>query len=151
MAASRRQTAQAGFTLVEVLVAIVVLVFGLVAVTNLMIVAGSSNAVANATNATTTAARQQLDVMKATPYTALTVGGSLTADTAGYFSNPDLVVPGVGTIHTRWVVTAIAGDNQLRYIQVQSEATGVLIRSRSRVVFTTFRACTAQPLGCPAP
>ncbi len=35
--------AEAGFTLIEALVAIVVLVFGLMAVTNLMIVAASSN------------------------------------------------------------------------------------------------------------
>lgn len=142
---------EAGFTLIEVLVSIVVLVFGLVGVTNLMIVAGSSNAVANATTATTAAARQQLDVLKATPYTALALGGSLTADQAGFFSVPDLQLPGVGSIHTRWQVAAVAGDNQLRYVQVQSEATGVLIRSRSRVTIPAFRACTATALGCPVP
>ena len=38
---------ESGFTLVEALVAIVVLVFGLMAVTNLMLVAASSNSVAN--------------------------------------------------------------------------------------------------------
>src|SRR5204863_2278147 len=38
---------EAGFTLVEALVAIVILVFGLIAVTNLMLVAASSNSVAN--------------------------------------------------------------------------------------------------------
>ena len=38
---------ESGFTLVETLVAIVVLVFGLMAVTNLMLVAATSNTVAN--------------------------------------------------------------------------------------------------------
>ena len=38
---------EAGFTLIEALVAMVVLTFGLMAVTNLMLVAASSNTVAN--------------------------------------------------------------------------------------------------------
>lgn len=38
---------EAGFTLVEALLAVVVLIFGLMAVTNLMLVAASSNSVAN--------------------------------------------------------------------------------------------------------
>lgn len=147
----KRTARQAGFTLIEVLVAIVILVFGLVAVTNLMIVAGSSNAVANATTATTAAARQRLDVLKATPFTLLpaAASGSLTADDPGFFD--EIVVPGVAPIHTRWRISPVAGDNQLRYIEVMSEATALLLRSRSQATFRTFRACTAQPLGCPAP
>ena len=43
--------AEAGFTLVEALVAVVVLVFGLMAVTNLLLVAASSNSVANQSTA----------------------------------------------------------------------------------------------------
>jgi prepilin-type N-terminal cleavage/methylation domain-containing protein len=149
--AARGRSREAGFTLIEVLVSIVVLAFGLIAVTNLLVVAGSSNAVANATTATTAAAHQQLDILKSTPFTALVDGGSLIADAAGYFSDPDLQLPGTGTIHTRWTVGTVGGDAQLRYIEVQSEATGALIRSRSRVRFSTFRACTATTLGCPAP
>ena len=142
---------ETGFTLVEVLVAIVILVFGLVAVTNLMIVAGSSNSVANATTATTAAARQRLDVLKATPFTLLPAvqSGTLDTDTVGFFN--EVVVPGVAPIHTRWRISPVAGDNQLRYIEVASQAEAILLRSRSRVTFSTFRACTARPLGCPAP
>jgi Tfp pilus assembly protein PilV len=38
---------EAGFTLVEALFAMVILIFGLLAVTNLLIVGASSNSVAN--------------------------------------------------------------------------------------------------------
>ena len=147
----RERSGQAGFTLIEVLVAIVILVFGLVAVTNLMLVAGSSNAVGNAMNATTASARQRLDMLKAIPFTTLPAvdSGSTTADVVGFFD--DVQVPGVATIHTRWRIRPVAGDNQLRYIEVTSEASGVLVRTRSRASFNSFRACTAQPLGCPAP
>ena len=59
---------EAGFTLVEALVAIIVLVFGLMAVTNLMVVAASSNSVANQSTAAVTSATRVLDLIKATSF-----------------------------------------------------------------------------------
>jgi type II secretory pathway pseudopilin PulG len=138
---------EAGFTLVEALVAIVVLVFGLIGVTNLMIVAASSNSVANQGTAAATIAAQQLELLKATPYNTLATGGSVTADAPGpppFFRDDDL--PGVGRIHTRWEVVA-TGDPLVRFVRVRSEGTGVLSVRRSRAEFTTFRTCTAA--NCP--
>jgi prepilin-type N-terminal cleavage/methylation domain-containing protein len=68
---------EAGFTLVEVLISIVILVFGLVAVTNLFLVAGSSNMAANAGSAATAIASQQMEVLKALPFSdpQLAAGG----------------------------------------------------------------------------
>ncbi len=62
---------EAGFTLVEALVAIVVLVFGLMAVTNLLLVAASSNTVANQGTAAVTTATQVLDFLKNTTFNTL--------------------------------------------------------------------------------
>jgi hypothetical protein len=139
--------AEAGFTLVEALVAIIVLAVGLIAIANLMVVAGTSNSVANAATASATMASRQLELLTALPYDQLVAGGDLDADNVGYFSVDEL--PGVGMIRTRW--TVIAPENQTRFITVRSEALGGLTGRRSRSEFTIFRSCTAVPTGCPPP
>lgn len=158
--------AEAGFTLVEALVAIVVLVFGLMAVTNLMLVAASSNSVANQGTAAVASAIRAMDMIKATTFGGLSEGGSTfsttDAATAKDCSDPSLVVgdwhcsddvPGVGSIHTHWWISAaVPADPRLLHVRVRSEGTGALSAARSRAEFTTFRACTnSDPAtgGCP--
>jgi type II secretory pathway pseudopilin PulG len=155
---------EAGFTLVEALVAMVVLVFGLMAVTNLLLVAASSNSVANQGTAAVTSATRAMDLLRATTYDALDDspggldfdpgdGGKSCVDTTLVFSewHCNEEVPGVGTVHTHWWVTATA-DPRLLHIRVRSEGTGALAGARSRAEFTTFRSCTnSDPAtgGCP--
>ena len=157
--------AEAGFTLVEALVAIVVLVFGLMAVTNLMLVAASSNSVANQGTAAVASNIRAMDMIKATTFGELTEGGITpfsTADTAKDCSATDLAVgdwhcnedvPGVGRIHTHWWISAVVpADPRLWHVRVRSEGTGALSAARSRAEFTTFRACTNSDPGtggCP--
>jgi prepilin-type N-terminal cleavage/methylation domain-containing protein len=138
---------QAGFTLIEVLIAIVVLVFGLIAITNLFLVAGSSNTVANQATASADAAAQVLENLKAQPWTSaqLAAGGNLTTPTAPY-TRLDMI-PGVGRIQTNWLITDV--DVRTKFIRVRSEGLGVLARARSRAEFTTYRTCTTPNLGCP--
>jgi hypothetical protein len=142
-----RNDGEAGFTLVEALIAIVVLVFGLLAVTNLMIIGASSNSVANQSSATTALASEQLERLKAVPFGSLTTGGDITADATGYVRED--LIDGVGVMHTRWQISS--PNSQTLFIQVRSEPTGGLLRGRARADFSTFRTCTAQPMGCPAP
>jgi type II secretory pathway pseudopilin PulG len=136
----------AGFTLVEAMVAIVILVFGLLAVTNLMVVAASSNTVANQSTAAASIASQTLEQLKALPFgdPGLVAGGDLATNAPGYFS--ETTVPGVGTILTRWVIADVLGVPPLKAITVQAEGTGVLARARSRASFTTFRVQNPQPV-----
>ncbi|HXB57259.1 MAG TPA: hypothetical protein VN461_21015 [Vicinamibacteria bacterium] len=154
---------EAGFTLVEALTAIVILIFGLMAVTNLLLVAASSNSVASQSTAATLSASQRLEFLKTTSFQNLTAGGSLTADIT-FPANPcpvapltdydcDDVIPGVGLIHTRWQISAVPGTARLLYIGIRSEGTGALSGARSRAQFTSFRSCTdSSPTGgCPAP
>lgn len=157
-----RREGEAGFTLVETLVAIVVLVFGLMAVTNLLLVAASSNSVANQSTAAVTSATRALDTIKATTFTSLGDGGpAWDPDTTGKpCDDPTLVpgdwiceddVPGVGRIHTQWWITDTA-DPRLLYVRVRAEGQGALSGARSRAEFTTFRSCTnSDPAlgGCP--
>jgi prepilin-type N-terminal cleavage/methylation domain-containing protein len=166
---------ESGFTLLEVLIAIFVLIFGLMAISNLIFTAGSSNAVSNQASAAATVASQQLEVLKAMPFGALTVGapsGSLILDVAGCPVQPNVipagdchtltVLPGVGTIHTRWQITPVPGSvvtatPEVFLIQVWGQ--GALIPTagaplgaeRTTAQFTTLRACvdTTAPVNCP--
>jgi type II secretory pathway pseudopilin PulG len=145
----QRRQSEAGFTLMEALIAMMILIFGIIAVTNLMIVAASSNSVANQATAAATVAAQRLEQLKALPFDSLTAGGNLDSDVANFNQDDDL--PGVGRIHTRWAIVGIAGDAQVYFIAVRSEGTGALSVGRSRAEFTTFRSCTNVALGCPNP
>ena len=136
---------ESGFTLVEAMVAIVVLLVGVASVANLMVVAASSNTVANQATAAATVASQEIERLTAIRFEDLAVGGDLTADDPGFWS--DQALPGVGNIHTRWVVVQI--DTQTRFIQVRAEAEGALTGPRSRADFTTIRSCTSTTIGCP--
>jgi len=71
-----RRTEQ-GFTLIEALVAMVILIFGIAAVSNLMVIAGTSNTVANHSTATTSAATRQMELLESTRWNSLVPGGSM--------------------------------------------------------------------------
>jgi type II secretory pathway pseudopilin PulG len=147
---------ESGFTLVETLVAIVVLVFGLMAVTNLLLVAASSNTVANQSSAATASASQVMDILRSTQWNNLAVGGNLTADTTSpspdcraltspvVAYNCDDNISGVGTIKTRWQIAAGVGTVRMLMITVRSEGQGALSGARSRATFTTYRTCTSS-------
>lgn len=145
-----RRDGEAGFTLIETLVAIVVLVFGLIAVTNLLLVGATNNSVANQGTAATAVATQQMETLKARRFTELAPGGDLGSDVNDYSDN--VVVEGVGTINVRWTVVMPEDEPQLRLITVQAEGLGPMVRMRSRVQLTTVRSCTGDlESGCPAP
>lgn len=168
-----RASSEAGFTLVEALIAIVVLVVGIVAIVNLFVVASTSNAVGNHSTAATGQATETLERLKAIPFLDITAAmgggteGDLDAD-AGSIPNcvevpppaasPDCVVPGnynlardvpgVGRIKTRWqIVRPGAGGPDALFIVVRSQSTATLAGIRSRSEYTTFRTCTVN--GCP--
>jgi Tfp pilus assembly protein PilV len=154
-------SAEAGFTLIEALIAIVILIFGLVAVSNLFVVSLTSNNVANHTNATTAEASEIMDLLKALPFRNLptTTQGSLTSDLPSTnTTNPRVIVDattsvlnqynstrtvsGIGPIRSRWTITAV--DTSTRLITVLSESVGSssVGRSRSSAQFTTVRTAT---------
>jgi type IV pilus modification protein PilV len=88
-AAMHEQDREGGFTLIEVLIAVVILVFGLLAVMNLMVVAVSSTMAANFSTITTAAATEQMerleDLTTIAGGPAIGTGGSLDSDQAGFF------------------------------------------------------------------
>jgi len=156
--------AQRGFTLVEVLIALVLLSIGLIAVSNLMIVAASTNIAANHATAAASEGSEAMEMLKAIPFKNLRAGGSLVNDspstnstdppvisTAGVLDKYNLYrqLDGVGLIQVRWTITAV--DTKTFFIDVVAQSTVPLVAARSRAEFTTFRTCTvsAAPMGCP--
>jgi type II secretory pathway pseudopilin PulG len=148
---------QAGFTLVEALIAIVVLIFGLVAIANLFVVATSSNSNANASTAAAAQATEVLERLKAIPFNNLQGGvppgvlpgctepvvpdGVTNCVVPGNF-NMRRVVPGVGPIETTWTLTDPLSPQDNCFITVTSEGAAQPFRARTRAQFTTFRTCT---------
>jgi pilin/secretion family protein with methylation motif len=150
---ARRRGREAGFTLIEAMMAIVILVFGLIAVTNLMVVAMNSNLTGSQVTASASLCSQQMDALKATPFDMLTAGcggtcGGIATDVANY--NVTQTLQGVGTFKIRWQVTPVTGTAQLYFVQVRCQALGSLMASRTVTDLTTFRACTDASIGCPA-
>jgi len=162
-----RREGERGFTLIEALVAILILVVGLAGVTNLIVLAADSNTVANQATAAVTEATETMEELKAVPFNSLVVGGDLDnplpapvqlgdagADeisdgpAAAPRYNKIRELPGVGVIRTTWtIVRPGAGGPDVLFIMVRSESTSPMRGRRTRAEFSTFRTCTTD--GCP--
>ena len=111
-----------GFSLIEVMIAIVILTVGLLSLAQMMVVATNANAVAGRLTASSALAKQQLELLKAAPFYTnpanpsvgamnplLLSGGDLDSNDAGYFQlyNADgqPVAPGGGSLFVvRWQI-----------------------------------------------
>lgn len=151
---------EAGFTLIEALIAIVLLSVGLIAVTNLLVVGAASNTIGNHTTNTTTIATETLERLRNISFQNLTPSPAGAIDAAVTCNDnvlPGCVVPGtfqgykdvpgVGRVETTWEVIPI--DSQTIFTRVRSETTAAIARRRARAEFTTIRSCTSVSLGCP--
>lgn len=144
-----------GFTLIEALIAMVILIVGIAAIANLMVVAGTSNTVANSTTAASAVATQQMDLLKSASFETLVPGGTLvmavphppaghadcnTAPVQGIYIC-DARVEGVGTIHVQWAITAIpaAAPAATDFIDLIAQPVAPTIGTRARARYTTFR------------
>jgi len=153
--AGRERSSEGGFTLVEALIAMVILMVGLAAVANMMIMAGTSNTAANLSSGATASATEAMETLKAQPFANLAPGtgfaspfGSpgpgLSVNTAYRYAGG---MSGVGKVDTRWEVSTPANLSNVRFIEVRSQMLGRLGSGLSLTRFTTFRTCT-EATGC---
>ena len=149
---ARARRDEAGFTLIETLIAIIVLVFGLIAVTNLFLVAGSSNTVANQATAASDVAAQILENFKAQPWNS----AQLAATTGTFHGRP--AADGrhrsaSGPINSWWSITDV--DTRTKFFRVRSEGAGLLVAgSLARGVHhlsDLHDACPGVPVSAPRP
>ncbi len=146
--ATAARNPEAGFTLAEALIATLILMFGLASIFNLMIVATTSNNVANRASAATLIAAEQLETLRSTPYNQLVNSAvdTLATQTPGFFVITE--VEGVGQFETRWLIQDLTNAN-LKFVQVRTDPQGFRGR-QARAELTTIRSCTlGAAAGCP--
>ena len=138
---------EAGFTILEAVIATLILLFGLASIFNLMIVAVSNNSVANRGSGATTLAAQQMEILRSTPFSALADSPTDSLEVADPdFSRIDHV-EGVASYETRWEITTLSDPN-LKYLRVRVEPDGFRGRA-ARSELTTVRTCTTgSATGC---
>ncbi len=118
-----------GFSLIEVMIAIVILTVGLLSLAQMMVVATNANAVAGRMTASAALAKQQLELLKAAPFytnpanpsvasinPVLASGGDLDANDPGYSQFYDADGQAVGAANqalyvVRWQITRIVDPN----------------------------------------
>jgi len=138
---------EAGFTILEAVIATLILLFGLASIFNLMIVAVSSNSLANRASGAVTLASHQMEILRSTPFSALADSPTDSLEVADPdFSRIDHV-EGVASYETRWEITTLSDPN-LKYLRVRVEPQGFRGRA-ARSELTTVRTCTlGTAAGC---
>ena len=108
-------TNERGFTLVEVLIAMVILTIALVSMAELMAITLRMQMMGRNETSAVRLAQSKIDEIVAVNFTDATVavGGSLAADVTAYNDTP------VAGYHRRWLIEAIAGETRVRTLTVR--------------------------------
>lgn len=130
---------QDGFSLIEVMVAVLILTVGLLALAQMMVVATNANALAGRMTASAALAKQHLELLKAAPFYTnpaspsvgainplLAAGGDLESNQNGYFqlynADGEPVDPGDGSLFVvRWQIERLVdpkGDMPLAMLRI---------------------------------
>jgi Tfp pilus assembly protein PilV len=128
-----RMRGQTGSSLVEVLVAMLLLAIGAVAVMPMFVSSMKQNAASADASSLAAAATTRLELLRNAPAYTLVPGGSLSTDVAGYSdtSDPTLVV--------RWVIVDGGGPAGVKTIRAVAIATRQLSGRPETVRLVTLR------------
>lgn len=123
-----------GFTLVEVLIALVIATIGLVSLAQLMAITLRMQMLGRNETAAIRMAQAKIDQLVAVNFVnaSVAVGGSLTSDVTNYNDAPE-----AGYVR-RWQISAITGETRLRSLTVTVIPTRVDRRTNAEVQLTTF-------------
>jgi len=123
----------AGFTLLEVIVALVLIGVGVLAAAPMFVYAMKGNAVAADFGSVGAVAVERMELLRSQDYVTLAPGGSLTVTTNGYSdsSDPDYTV--------RWQIADNAVPAGTRSITVRAIAVRQVVGQRKEITLTTLR------------
>lgn len=125
---------QRGTTLVEVLIALLLIAIGAVAVAPVMIQSMGRNAASVDVSRLGAEATTRMEILRATPFHLLTAGGSLASNVAGYSSTSD------PSMDLRWQIVDGGGPTGVKTIRVVAIATRSVSGQAKSVRLTTLRA-----------
>lgn len=122
-----------GFSLVEVLVALFLISIGVLAAAPMFVYAIQGNAVGADFGSVGALGVDRMELLRSQDYPALTDGGSLTANNAGFFdvSDPDYIV--------RWRITTNVAPVGTKTIEVRVIAQRTVVGNQKDVTLTTLR------------
>ena len=135
--APRSAAREGGFTLVEVLIAMVILTIALVSMAELMAVTLRMQMMGRNETSAVRLAQSKIDELVAvdfdSPGTPVAIGGSLTADLAGYFDEPD-----DSGFKRRWQISAINLEPKIRTLTVRMIPNIADRRTNAQIEITTI-------------
>jgi len=130
----RQARSAEGFTLVESLVAMLLLLLGLLAIAPMFILSmkvAESSADVGTVGAV---AMEEMETLRGTDYLTLDAGGSLTSDVAGYFLDT------TDEFKVRWTVTDSTGAAKYKTLQVRVIAPRQVLGLAKEVTIQSVRA-----------
>ncbi len=124
----------AGFTLIEVLVSIVLIGVALLAVAPMFVYAIRSTASSADLGSAGAKAIERMEQLRAATFASIAAGGSLTSNATSFYdtSDPDFVV--------RWTVVNNATPPTKKTITVRAQAVRRVVGLRKEAQITTVRA-----------
>ena len=105
---------QGGFTLVEVLVALFMAALVFLMLGQMIGLGLEANRAATDATRTGALATEQLEELSQLDYAALNPGGSVTADTAGFWENLDVDADGTDDYTRRWEIVDLGSSKRIR-------------------------------------
>jgi prepilin-type N-terminal cleavage/methylation domain-containing protein len=128
---SKPKRNEEGFSLIEVMVAIVILTVGLLSLAQMMVLATNSNTLSGRMTSCSALAKEQLERIKAAPFYTnpqaqvrspqLTAGGDINNTVGGYSQiyDADGLPAAAGLYEVRWQITDIATALPLAMVRIQ--------------------------------
>jgi prepilin-type N-terminal cleavage/methylation domain-containing protein len=157
MPAERTERNDEGFSLIEVMVAIVILTVGLLSLAQMMVVATNSNNLSGRMTSCSALAKEQLERLKAAPFYTnpqalvrnplLAAGGDIDNTVGGYSQLFDTegipAAAGAPMFEVRWQIADVATPLPLAMVRIQVRCLAATGADQFSIIgearFTTFR------------